>query len=121
MKNGTEQYATAGKIYTGSGFISKPHEILFLDFEVNKKYKKVLIFTNVSYTFNSFKLLNIHDDFIDFFTVTYEKLGRMSAGVGVNIEIIFNPKINEDIHTGLYLYAYIDIFLNICHICLLFY
>jgi hypothetical protein len=111
MKNGTEQYATAGKIYKGSGFLSKPAEIIFLDFEINKKYKKNLIFTNVSYTFNSFKLLNIHDDFIDFFTVTYEKLGRMSAGVSVNIEIIFNPKINEDVHTGKYVYMYIHIYI----------
>ena len=64
--------------------------------------------TNVSYTFNHFKLLDLEDEIKDFFEITYEKPGRMSAGTSCSILIEFDPKLNKDIvsvlpvlsHTG---------------------
>ena len=40
------------------------------------------------------------EDIVECFTISYERMGRMSAGVSVNIEIIFSPKRNVDIHSG---------------------
>ena len=66
--------------------------------------------TNVSYTFNHFKLLHIEDEFKDFFEITYTRPGRMSAGMTCVLTVRFTPKINSDIvtkvpflaHTGLF-------------------
>ena len=71
LKNGTEQIAV-GRVYKGAAFVSKPIEILFKDFEIGKKYKKSILFTNTSYTFNSFKLIDLPDSVIDFFSISYE-------------------------------------------------
>ena len=99
LNNGIEQIA-AGKKFNGIAFQSEPSEIIFTDFEIGKKYKKNIFFTNTSYTFNSFKLLELSEDIVELFTISYERMGRMSAGVSVNIEIIFSPKKNVDIHSG---------------------
>ena len=109
LKNGIEQVAS-GRTYKGAAYVAKPSEIIFKDFEVGKKYKKVFLFTNTSYTFNSFKFLDFPDEHADFFTVSYERMGRMSAGVSANIEIVFSPKINEDIYTG-------SNFIFLCYYC----
>ena len=57
--------------------------------------------TNASYTFNSFKILDLDDDVVDFFVVKFEKPGRVSAGVSTSIEITFSPEVNTDINTTL--------------------
>ena len=99
LNNGTEQIA-AGKIFNGIAFVADPCEIIFTDFEIGKKYKKNIFFTNTSYSFNSFKLVEMSEDIVEYFTISYERMGRMSAGVSVNIEIVFSPKRNIDIHSG---------------------
>jgi hypothetical protein len=96
LEHGTVQIA-GGRVFQGQSFVAKPATILFKDFVVGKKYKKVFTLTNASYTFNSFKLLPLSDDIIDFFLVTYEKPGRVSAGVSCSVEIVFSPQINKDI------------------------
>ena len=53
-------------------FISKPAELLFKDFEVGQTYTKIFTMTNVSYTFNSFKILDLEDEYVDFFNITFE-------------------------------------------------
>ena len=98
LEEGEEQVA-AGRIFKGHAFVSKPAEILFKDFVPGEVYKKRFTITNVSYTFNSFKMLNLSDDVIDFFVITFEKPGRMSAGVSCPIDIVFTPKVNQDIKT----------------------
>lgn len=95
---GTEQVA-GGRTFKGHAFVSKPEELVFQDFEVGKRYKKHFTLTNVSYTFNSFKILDLPDEFIDFFVITFDKPGRMSAGVSCTLEIVFTPQINKDIMT----------------------
>lgn len=99
LNNGIEQIA-AGKIFNGIAFVADPCEIIFTDFEIGKKYKKNISFTNTSYSFNSFKLVEMSEDIVEYFAISYERMGRMSAGVSVNIEIIFSPKRNIDIHSG---------------------
>ena len=86
-----------GKEFQGAAFISKPAKIVFKDFDVGKKMKIRFSLTNVSYTFNSFKLLDLDDEIKDFFEITYTKPGRMSAGTSCSILIEFEPKLNQDI------------------------
>ena len=71
-----------GKEFKGDAFISKPAKLVFKDFEVGKKMKMRFSLTNVSYTFNHFKLLDLDDEIKDFFDITYTKPGRMSACPG---------------------------------------
>jgi len=52
--------------------------------------------TNVSLSFNSFKLLSLDDEIKDFFEITYTPSGRMSAGLSTTIQIVFSPKIRND-------------------------
>jgi hypothetical protein len=58
-----------------------------------------VLFTNVSFSFNSFKLLPLDDKIKDFFHIVYTPSGRMSAGLSTNITITFTPQINEDINS----------------------
>lgn len=96
IEYGVPQIA-GGKMFQGDAFASTPSIILFKDFEVGRTYRKVFTLTNVSYTFNSFKMLDLKDDIIDFFTITFEKPGRMSAGMSCSVEIVFKPQLNKDI------------------------
>ncbi len=97
---GTEQIA-GGKVFQGDAFVSSPMELVFKDFEVGKVYKQHFTLTNVSYTFNSFKLLPLDDAVLDFFTITFTKPGRMSAGMSCPVDIIFTPQVHQDIFTHL--------------------
>lgn len=58
-----------------------------------------MLFTNVSFSFNSFKLLPLEDKVKDFFNIVYTPTGRMSAGLSTTITITFTPQLNEDIKT----------------------
>ena len=94
--DGVEQIA-GGKVFQGKAFVSTPSDLIFYDFEVGKTYKKKFSLTNVSYTFNSFKYIDLDEDHRDFFTVTFEKPGRMSAGMTCSLDIEFRPRVNQDI------------------------
>ena len=94
--DGVEQIA-GGKVFQGKAFVSTPADLIFYDFEVGKTYKKRFSLTNVSYTFNSFKYIELDEDHRDFFTVTFEKPGRMSAGMTCSLDIEFRPRVNQDI------------------------
>ena len=50
-----------GKEFKGTAFISKPETILFKDFAVGKPMTQTILLTNVSFSFNSFKLLPLSD------------------------------------------------------------
>jgi hypothetical protein len=88
-----------GKEFKGDAFIAKPSTITFFDFEVGKKYRQVIEVTNVSLTFNQFKLLPLDDKYKDFFDIIFVPPGRMSAGVTRYITVWFTPKVYEDIDT----------------------
>jgi hypothetical protein len=104
IQEGTQQVA-GGKLFKGQAFVSHPEMIQFVDFEVGRVYKKRFTLTNTSYTFNSFKLLPLSDKVIDFFDITFEKPGRMSAGVSCTIEIKFTPQLNQDIFSDICFYS----------------
>ncbi|KAK3273031.1 hypothetical protein CYMTET_18711, partial [Cymbomonas tetramitiformis] len=87
------------KEFKGDAFLAKPKVVLFKDFEVGQVYKKKVVLTNVSYTFNYFKVLDLDDSVKDFFTIEYIFPGRMSAGTTCSLTITFEPKVNEDIET----------------------
>lgn len=99
LENIVEKQVVWGKEFKGAAFIADPAEIVFKDFEVGKEMVMKLKLTNVSYTFNHFKLLHIEDEFKDFFDITYTRPGRMSAGMTCVLTVRFAPKINSDIVT----------------------
>jgi len=86
-----------GKVFKGQSFISKPKKIVFKDFEVGVPHTQTILMTNVSYSFNSFKLLPLKDEIRDFFDIKYQPAGRMSAGLTTTIKITFTPQLNQDI------------------------
>eukprot|EP00750_Incisomonas_marina_P000297 INCI10223.1.p1 GENE.INCI10223.1~~INCI10223.1.p1 ORF type:complete len:1773 (-),score=361.95 INCI10223.1:537-5855(-) len=94
-----------GKEFTGRAFLSKPDVIEFKDFVVGQKMRRSIVLTNVSYSFNTFKLLDLPDDVRDFFHIKYSRPGRMSAGMTCTLQITFHPKTQLDIHSELPLLA----------------
>jgi len=89
----------AGREFKGTAFISKPDKIIFKDFTVGASHVQTVLFTNVSFSFNSFKLLPLEDKIKDFFHIQYTPSGRMSAGLSTTITITFTPQLNEDINS----------------------
>ena len=100
IEEGLPQTA-AGRVFSGSGFVSKPKEIVIKDFVPGKKYIRRFTLTNASYAFNSFKLLPFDASQASFMSVSYERLGRMSAGVSCTVELSFMPQVDEDVETFL--------------------
>lgn len=94
-----------GKEFTGRAFLSKPDVIEFKDFVVGQKMRRSIVLTNVSYSFNTFKLLDLPDEVRDFFHIKYSRPGRMSAGMTCTLQITFHPKTQLDIHSELPLLA----------------
>ncbi|CAD7957811.1 unnamed protein product [Amoebophrya sp. A25] len=88
-----------GKTFKGAAFIPKPSVIEYLDFDADEKYKQVIEVTNVSLTFNQFKLLPMDDRYQDFFDIGFDPPGRMSAGVSCKITLRYMPKLFQDIWT----------------------
>ncbi|CAK0881752.1 unnamed protein product [Prorocentrum cordatum] len=98
-QNVTSVQRCCGKEFSGPGFLASPSIIEFKDFEVGKRYHQVIQVTNVSLTFNQFKLLPLEDSIKDFFDVEFVPPGRMSAGVTCYITLWFAPKFSKDIST----------------------
>jgi len=88
-----------GKEFKGTSFISKPDKIIFKDFTVGIPHTQTILVTNVSYSFNSFKLMPLKDAVKDFFQIVYTPTGRMSAGLHTTIQITFTPQLNTDINS----------------------
>ena len=93
------------KEFKGTAFISKPEKIFFKDFDVGVTHVITILLTNVSFSFNSFKVLPLDDSIIDFFKIKYTPTGRMSAGLSTTIQITFTPQLNQDINSVLPLLA----------------
>jgi hypothetical protein len=87
----TKPQVVAGREFKGTSFISKPEAIIFKDFTVGVSHTQTILFTNVSFSFNSFKLLPLEDKIKDFFHIVYTPSGRMSAGLSTTITITFTP------------------------------
>jgi hypothetical protein len=100
-----EPLSVCGKTYDSSKFLSQPQRIIFKDFVVGKKYQQKVVLTNVSFAFNSLKMLALPDEFTDYFDIIFKPPGRMSAGTTNTLTVIFKPKLNMDIITELPLLA----------------
>ncbi len=50
-----------GRTFKGAAFISEPSCIEIKDFDVGKSYARTFTLTNVSFTFNAFKILDLPD------------------------------------------------------------
>ncbi|XP_062567016.1 cilia- and flagella-associated protein 74-like isoform X4 [Saccostrea cucullata] len=87
----------AGREFQGCPFYSKPDIIHFKDFEVGKTYKKKVTLTNVSYTVNYCKYINITEMLKDFIDIQFDPPGQMSAGLTCEMMVTFKPMINEDL------------------------
>jgi len=94
-----------GKTYGGVGFATLPPTLDFTDFTVGVPFSLTLSLTNVSLTFNSWKLLPMHPSIRDLFVVNYVHPGRMSAGTSLPVTVTFTPRSNEDIRSSLDLLA----------------
>ncbi|XP_071945764.1 cilia- and flagella-associated protein 74-like isoform X2 [Antedon mediterranea] len=81
----------------GCPFNSKPDVIDFKDFDVLKTYKKKVILTNVSYSVNFLKYINLSPHLKDFFEILFNPPGQMSAGMSCEMYITFKPMVNEDL------------------------
>lgn len=92
QKNITKKQIVWGKEFTGTPFIASPAIVSFVDFELGNTYSCVFQLTNVSFTFNTFKLLPMKDEIRDLFELTFALPGRMSAGTSCDITIAFTPK-----------------------------
>lgn len=101
----TKPQIVQNKEFKGTAFISKPESIYFKDFDVGKTHVQTILLTNVSFSFNSFKLLPLEDSIKDFFEIKYTPTGRMSAGLSTTIQITFIPQLNQDINSVLPLLA----------------
>nr|XP_020468130.1 cilia- and flagella-associated protein 74 isoform X2 [Monopterus albus] len=86
-----------GKEFKGPPFISKPEGILFKDFEVGKMYKKKTVLTNITYNTSHCKFLGVSTQLKDFIFVSFDPPGSLSAGMSFEIQIVFQPMINEEL------------------------
>ncbi|KAK7093572.1 cilia- and flagella-associated protein 74-like [Littorina saxatilis] len=87
----------AGKEFSGCPFYSKPDIIHFKDFDVGSSYKKRVVLTNVSYSINYCKYLDITERLKDFIKIEFNPPGQMSAGMTCEMMVTFKPMINEDL------------------------
>lgn len=99
-----EDRPVCGKRYPGQKyFLSQPAVVTFKDFAVGDDIDPVHVaITNVSFRDNSFRLVGIADEpLADLFAITYERPGRMAAGITVNVTVAFTPTSNVDIDTSI--------------------
>ncbi|KAH8098961.1 hypothetical protein JL720_1934 [Aureococcus anophagefferens] len=95
----------AGRTLRSAAFVAEPTRIEFKDFAVGESHHRKITLTNVSLSFNNFKVLPLGDAIVDFFDVSYVKPGRMSAGTSCVIDVTFTPQVDEDIFDELPLLA----------------
>jgi hypothetical protein len=92
---------TVGRVFVGAGFASNPERIVFKDFEVGIPMQKTIDLTNISYGFNSFKLLPLNDEIIDFIEIDYRPCGRIPAGISTQMTLKFTPIVEKDLISSL--------------------
>ena len=88
-ENFTSPQIAWGKVFKGPSFALEPAEIFFKDFVVGIKYTLQFKLTNISLTFNQFRLIPLHPEFQEFFEIDLQPPGRMSAGTSVNFKVSF--------------------------------
>ena len=97
----TKPQEVNGRKFEGAGFCCNPTKIQYIDFEVGKSMKLQIELTNSSLSFNSFKLLPLPDNCIDFFEIDFKPCGRIPPGISTRMTLTFMPATNEDIFSHL--------------------
>jgi hypothetical protein len=90
-----------GKAFTGKAFLANPPTLWFRDFDAGRPLTLSFTLTNVSNTFNQFRLLPMDDDVLELFDLVYEKPGRMSAGMSCSLRMTFTATEARDLDTAL--------------------
>ena len=94
----THKQIVCGKQYSGEyTFLSRPQRIEFRDFELDRKYEKTVELTNISWTINRFKKIEVEEGIEDVLSVQCNLPGLMSAGMSCNMVVTFQPKALQDI------------------------
>ena len=98
LKTGiVRKQVAAGREFKGQPFRSQPDIIIFKDFEVEKSYQKKVQLTNVSYTVNYCKFVEITDNLKYFCSVEFDPPGSLSAGLTCWFQIKFTPRVDRDL------------------------
>ena len=63
-----------GRTFTGEAFLAKPERVVFKDFVVGETFYHSFTLTNVSFSFNQFKLLDLRDNVKNFFEIALAHL-----------------------------------------------
>ncbi len=92
---------TVGRVFVGAGFASNPEKIIFKDFEIGIPMQLTIELINISYGFNSFKLLPLKDEIIDFIEIDYKPCGRIPAGISTKMILKFTPIVEKDLISSL--------------------
>lgn len=100
-ENLVQPQVTAGRKFAGPGFASKPEKITYKDFQVGNPMSITIELTNISNAFNSFKLLPLDDEVIDFFEIEYRPSGRLPAGISTTMTLKFMPMLDRDYFSNL--------------------
>ncbi|KAG2771171.1 hypothetical protein PC129_g17571 [Phytophthora cactorum] len=97
----TQTQVVWGRTFTGNAFLANPPMLWFKDFDVNRPFTLGFTLTNVSNTFNQFRLLAMEEEVIELFDIVYEKPGRMSAGMSCSLKMTFTGNEERDLETTL--------------------
>jgi len=97
-----EKQVVWGKEFKGTAFVASEKgkdiaAIEFKDIVPGHVYKRKITLTNASYSFNTFKVLELPDTVKDFFSISYSHPGALSPGMTCDMHIKFEPKLNQDI------------------------
>lgn len=90
-----------GKEFRGDAFLADPPLLWFKDFDVGTPLVLTFTLTNVSNTFNHFRLTEMDENIREYFEITYERPGRMSAGMSCTIRMSFTAMAPVDLETYL--------------------
>lgn len=96
-KSAVREQVVAGRKFTGVSFRSNPKIIHFKDFTVGQSYTMRIVLTNISYTINTCKYLDISEKLKDFIAIDFQPPGQLSAGLTCEFTVTFEPKINKDL------------------------
>lgn len=101
-ENIVQKQVVAGREFSGPGFVSKPAQIIFTDYDMGKVYRQRITLTNVSYSVNSFQLLPTPSEEISY---EYTPSGGLSPGLSIDLVVVFEPKLMRDLDTKMELLA----------------
>ena len=70
-KSAVKDQVVAGRKFAGISFKSQPKIVHFKDFDVGNTYNIKVVLTNISYTINTCKFIDITENLKDFITIEY--------------------------------------------------